>query len=962
MKAETIIGRHVASEIDDLASQQLDSCRDYERYEVIKAGRLGALGKFADFPQEDIESGIPKRFEKIVSKYPDRLAVKTPRCSLTYNKLNAMANRVAWSLLDYQESKTEPVAIFFDNGAELIATMLGVLKAGRFFVLLDPLHRKHRLASMLKDSQASLLITDRKNSSVGRKIINSDQQLLNFASLDQTITRENPVLQISPDTLAYITYTSGSTGEAKGVIHNHRDELLFLKRYTHIHGYCEQDVFSLLQSGTVNAIGISFKALLNGAALVLFDVRNMGVNALADWILSERISVCHISSPLFRSLCETVTGKGQFNDLRLIRLNGEASHKSDFELYKAHFPSTCVLVNGLASSETHTVALYLMNPKTIIAGDEIPVGYPMEGSDILLLDDDGHEVAKGEVGEIVVRSDYLSPGYWRRPDLTDSKFKPEPAGGTKRLYYTGDLGLMLSDGCLVHKGRKDFRVKIRGYGVDLVEVERVLLEHPAIEKAVVVAAKNESEENYLIAYFTSTATPPPGVSVLRSYLSATLPDYSVPSFFVQLKNFLLTSNGKIDRSALPKPDRLRPNLDVTYVEPRNPVEKKLAKIWAEVLGIERVGIRDDFFDLGGHSLIAAKLFGRIEKTFGKKLFPPTLLYARTIEQLADVMHQEDPPAASSLLVPLQPKGTKPPFFWACGFESDIHLPCLLGPDQPVYGLLNQCHDGNRPLYSRLEDIAAHHIKEIRTVQPQGPYYLGGFCFGGMVAFEMAQQLKQQGQQVALLFLLDLATIKNVKALTDRFSGPLKRVPSRESFRDKLPHHLGVLRKLRPRKQFAYLWVRAVDRINGLISKGRNIVMNMVCEVCVITGWPVPYFCQLKFITKVDIRVLRDYQPKPYNGRIVHVKAEGSTFNPELVAMLTAGELETYELPCYHWDLRREPHIKLWAEKLQSYLSAEPATLSPNGDKARANATKPSVSVFSEENNDESLRMEAIATR
>jgi len=938
----------VANTFHDDAKRAAPEPADRQFFKNRKASKsksLQSLRNFDKFPDEEIETSIPDRFERMVRKYPDRLAIKTLACSVTYENLNAMANRAAAALLQHRVDTTRPVAILFAKDAPLIAAMLGVLKAGRFFVLLDPSHPRQRLVSMLQDSQAPLLFTDQVNVSLASEIVGGDQKLLNFALLDQTISVENPPRQVASDALAFIAYTSGSTGEPKAVIQNHRNILFDSANYIRAYPISEQDRFGHLTSGTASAIRGALHPLMKGAAVLLFDVKAQGVSALAHWLLQERVSICLMASSLFRSFCETLTGQERFADLRVLRLLSETIHKSDLKLYKAHFPATCALVSGLASTETGMLRLYFMNHETIVTGDDFPLGYPIEGKDIVILDNDGQEVATGEVGEIVVKSEYLSPGYWRNPDLTGAKFKSDLAGEPTRLYYTGDLGLMLSDGCLVHKGRKDFRVKIRGYGVDLVEVERVLVEHPAIEKAVVVAAKNDSGENYLIAYITSTVKPPPEASVLRNYLSAILPDYSVPAFFVQLESLPLTSSGKIDRNALPRPDKLRPNLSVPYIEPRNPVEKKLAEIWAEVLGVERVGVRDDFFDFGGHSLLAARLFLRIHKVFGKQLSPPTLLYARTIEGLADIVRQEVEPSPRSLLVPIQPDGCRPPFFWACGYSSDIYLPRLLEQGQPLYGLLNQCHDGNRAVYSRLEDIAAHHIQEIRAVQPRGPYYLGGFCFGGMVAFEMAQQLKRQGQEVALLFLVDLGTIVNVKALTDQISDSSKLHAKIETFRKKLYRHLDALKKLKPRERCGYVWVRAVATIRRVFSMGRGIVNKLCFRGCEITGRTIPLPLQLKYIIRVDRKVLRDYRPQPYSGRVVHIKAQASTYDPQLVAKLSGADLEAYELPCRHGDLISETHIHLWAKILQSYLTKDSANGLTQSDNAKVNHLVPPLTHF-----------------
>ncbi|HKE57537.1 MAG TPA: condensation domain-containing protein, partial [Pyrinomonadaceae bacterium] len=322
-----------------------------------------------------------------------------------------------------------------------------------------------------------------------------------------------------------------------------------------------------------------------------------------------------MASPLFRRLCEILTGKEDFSALRILRMRSESVQQSDFILYQKHFPPSCLFLNGLSTTETSVLTEYLMDQRSVITGNEIPVGYEMEGTEVLLLDDDGKGVGFNRIGEIVVRSKYLSPGYWNNPELTATKFKPDPHNREKRLYYTGDLGVVLPDGCLVHKGRKDFRVKIRGYGVELSEIEKALESHPAIKETIVLAPCVTSGEARLVAYFTCHGEAAPSVSELRSYLNEKLPDFMIPSAFVRLETLPLTPNGKVNRLLLPEPGSSRPDLDTPFVAPRTLVEERLASIWAEVLSLEQVGIHDNFFDLGGHSLAVTRVVSQIIKQF-----------------------------------------------------------------------------------------------------------------------------------------------------------------------------------------------------------------------------------------------------------------------------------------------------------------------------------------------------------
>jgi amino acid adenylation domain-containing protein len=606
--------------------------------QAIWAKGFHPTGGFVEFKKEDVEQSIPERFESIVRMHPDRITVKAGHQVVTYAELNALANRVAHTVLAERGSEAEPVAILSEKGIGQLASMLGVLKAGKFVVLLDPSFPTARIKAVLEDSQASLVITDAQNASLARELLHTRCRLIEFESIDCRTSNEDLHLPISPKAFAFIFYTSGSTGQPKGVVWNHSNLLHGIRLRTNETHACKDDRITFLFSSTANAVTNIFLALLNGAELLPFDVQREGVIHLAGWLVRERISICWISSPLFRNLYETLTGEERFPDLRLIRTASEAVYKTDIDLYKKHFSPNCIFLTGLSSSEAGQLSTYLIDHKTEIAGNEVPVGYPVTDKEILLLNDEGKQVAFNEVGEIVVRSSFLSPGYWRKPELTEAKFRLDPHNPEKRLYYTGDLGLMLPDGCLMHKGRKDFRVKVRGYGVEIAEVERSLRDHASIKDVVVVASTNESGEARLVAYFTSSSQRTPGVSELRSFLKEKLADYMIPAF-VRLDALPLTPSGKVDRKALPVWNNSRPVLDTPYLAPRILLEEQLAKIWAEVLDIDQVGIHDNFFDLGGHSLAVTRVITRVIKTFQLDLPIKALFESPTVADMAAIIAQ-----------------------------------------------------------------------------------------------------------------------------------------------------------------------------------------------------------------------------------------------------------------------------------------------------------------------------------
>jgi amino acid adenylation domain-containing protein len=894
----------------------------------IKPDYNSVSGSFIEFKKEELHQSIPDRFEKLVRECPNRVAIKMGKDVITYSQLNADANRLARAIIGQRGDHPEPIGLLFEKGAPLVAAMLAVLKTGKFFVPLDTSFPKARIADTIQDSQLALIIADGQNIPLSQELASNTYQVVAFDDFTNKFSPDDLRLSISPEALAFIVYTSGSTGRPKGVMWDHRNLLHYAMLQSNASCAGENDRVSLLTSGTGNAVNNTFFTLLSRAALYPFDVAKEGVSRLANWLLEEKISICLIASPLFRCMCEHLTQKARFPHIRFLRLTSEKVCKVDVDFFKRHFSSNCTLVNGLTSTEAGSLTMYRVGRHSEISEAEVPVGYSLQDKEILLLNDQGQNVGFNEIGEIVVRSQYLSRGYWRRPDLTETKFKRDPDNSGRSLYWTGDLGLMRPDGCLIHKGRKDCRVKIRGYGVDIAEVENSLLRHTGVREAILLARQNDLGESHLVAYFTSNLKSGPSVSVLRNFLRDKLPDYMVPSVFVRLNEIPLTPNGKIDRNALPNPDNRRPDINAPFAPPRTSTEAKLAEILTELLGVNQIGVHDDFFDLGGHSLLAARLFVQINKAFGTELPITTLYWARTVERLANIVQRDRWSAPWSLLCPIQSSGSKPPFFWVYGDTSDVFLPVHLGPDQPLYGLMHEGRTGKRVIYKRLEDIAAHHLKEIYAVQPRGPYYLGGYCFGGMVAFEMARQLKKQGQKIGLLFLLDLATIKNCKFLLNQYRPLAEPSEKIESFRAKAYRHFRKLTTLETREQLKYVMVRVRDGIvKSLIPRGNHIAKKVtrnaekvIRKLYFMTGSPLPISFRVHYVSEVDRWAMENYQPQAYSGNFVHVKARGRDADHRLVEKLIAGGLEAYEIPCRHVDLLKEQYIHLWADKLQCLLS------------------------------------------
>ncbi len=520
----------------------------------------------------------------------------------------------------------------------MMPAALGVLKAGGGYVLLSPSHPRVRNRYILNETEATLIVTDSRCFSLATELAHGNCHLLNIEELDSSLSTENLGQPISPDSLAFLTYTSGSTGEPKGVINTHRKALYRITHDKHF-GLGPDDRFT--QPGSTESRS-PFGALLSGAGSFPWYVNEEGLEHLADWLIQEEITVYRSGPRIFRQFMSTLTGKEEFPKLRVIVLADEPAYKTDFELYKKHFSSDCLLVNTYGVHEVGPIRMYVIGKATEITGERVPIGYEIPDREVLLLDDNGHKVGFNQVGEIAVRTRNFSPSFWRRPDLMETKFLPDPNGEDRRIYLTGDLGRMLPDGCLEHLGRKDFQVKIRGLLVEITEVEGALRGMGAIREAVVIVQEDEPGEKRLVAYIVVAGNATLSVSEARRFVEQKLPPLMVPSRFVVLDALPLTPTGKINRRALPDPGKSRPDLDTPFVAPRTPVEQELSQIWAKVLSLEQVGIQDSFIELGGHSLAATRVVSQVIKTFQVEIPLRSFFEAPTVAEMAAVIeaHQE----------------------------------------------------------------------------------------------------------------------------------------------------------------------------------------------------------------------------------------------------------------------------------------------------------------------------------
>ena len=890
--------------------------RNLEPNDLIFAPPNRSDAETIPFTEETFEGSIPARFEEIGQRLPDQIAVKVEQAAVTYAELNSTANRLARMIIAQRGTEPEAVGILVGRGFAPAVAMLAVLKTGKYFVPLDPSFPKPRLSATIEHSEAKLLITDRHNVGLAQAAA-PNVGIIEYESVDPLSPDGNLRLPIHPRSLAAIVYTSGSTGEAKGVVLDHRMYLHNAMRLGVLANVDIHDRVTLLTAGNANAVTTIVCTLLSGAMLFPFDVAKEGIARMAEWLSHEKISVAFIPSPLFRRFCASLRSDERFPDLRVLRLTSESVYKTDVDLYKRHFSDHCVFVNGLNATEMGPVTACSIDRGTVLEDNDVPVGYPLPGMQTLVLDDTGCKLGFNEVGEIAIKSRYLSRGYWRRPDLTDAKFTVDAKGAEEVVYRTGDLGLLLSDGRLVHKGRKDFRVKIRGHGVDIVEVQKQLLSHPDVAEAIVVPHKNKVGELELISYFTSPVQPPPSVSTLRRFLKQRLAVHMIPSHYVSLSTLPLTPNGKINRSALPSPDHKMSIADATHVQPQSAIEAKLQNIWMKVLKVRPIGTTDDFFDLGGDSLAAVELVAAIETEFNINLVPGILVEAHSIQKLAVRIASERDKrrGAHPDLVELQPGDTRSPIFFVPGgvggdaeFFVYTRLARHVGGEYPFYGFKARSSDGTTSSQASVREMAADYIAAMQSVQPQGPYYVIGECSGGIVAFEMAQQLRARGVEPALLLLMD--TIRPDRSLEIRRRFNIFLMPILNS-----RHVTGMrflwnqLRQRTMREKVTYLLEKKDRIVDETLRRDR-------------TPFSEPVDRRIEYVQRSYTRAIYAYRPKVYPGTVTLLVHDEFRHDDDRATLgwknFVTGGIDLHVLPGSHLTYIRE-HVHITGARIRECL-------------------------------------------
>ena len=613
---------------DGLTDEQLPPVQ-----QEIRARCRHATGVWEPFDWQHGEVSVPARLAAVAARHPDRVAVLEPAGSLTYRDLEARTARVAGAILTGSASAAGAVAILSRLDSHAVVAALGTLRTGRLFVAPDRSLPRPAQRRVLDHAGVEVILSDAAHLGAARDLAGGDRRVLALEDLEEE-GAEDVGQAVAPETPATVIYTSGTTGTPRGVVHTHRTLLVEAGLAANSLRYSAADRIACVSSLSWLATTWTLLGpLVTGSCVCPFDVAAHGIDRFAAWARTARLTMVN-TRVVVRQLLRS-EGVGAFPDVRAVTIGGDTIYRRDVEACRLAFPDATV-ITGLATSEAGRVTYLFLDRATPLPDAVVPLGYPVAGKRVRLLRADGRDAGPGESGEIAVQSRHLATGYWRQPELTAARLAPVGAGG-ERLSLTGDVGRRLADGCIVHLGRTDFQVKIRGYQVPINTVEAALLEVDGVREAVVVAHGSGPEERRLLAYVAPRPPAAPGPEALRRALSGTLPAHMVPRIFVSLDALPRTGSGKVARGALPPPARSRPDLDTRYAPPRDELERWLADAWATVLDLDAVGIDDRFLDLGGDSLAAMRIASQVLARWSMDLSPAVVLEAATVAEMTAVV-------------------------------------------------------------------------------------------------------------------------------------------------------------------------------------------------------------------------------------------------------------------------------------------------------------------------------------
>ncbi len=864
------------------------------------------------------DASLHQLFEQQVELSPNSVALISQSEQLTYCQLNARVNQLAHYLQKQGVTEKTLVAICLERSVEMVVGILAVLKAGGAYIPLDPSYPIERLSFMLSDSQVSLLISHSSLINNFKQLTN-DKEKITIISIDsdwkfvKQESPENPINTSKADNLAYVIYTSGSTGTPKGVLGTHRGTVNGLhwlwKTYPFTQGEvcCQKTAISF-----VDSVWEIFAPLLQGIPNVIIpDAVVKDTQLFVEALARHKITRIILVPSLLRLLLDTYSHLTRnLPHLKVWITSGEALSVHLVQTFRELMP-WAKLINLYGSSEVSANVTYYDTSLLPNQLNSIPIGRPIDNTQVYVLNSHLQLTPVGVVGELYIGGDGLAKGYLHRPELSQEIFIDNPFVPGTKLYKTGDLVRYLNDGNLEYLGRRDDQVKIRGFRVELAEIEAIIAQNPHVRESVVIVCDDPQGDRRLIAYVV-TDQQDIGQQLLPD-LQQKLPQYMIPSAFVALDALRLTPNGKVDKRSLPTGDVIQLNATHNFVSPQNFTELALVKIWENLLNTSPIGVTDNFFDMGGHSFLAVRLMAQIYDKFGHNLPVSVLFENPTIEKLAAIVSQPSRESSDSHLVAIQSSGSKIPFFCIHGAGGGIshyfNLSRRLGEDYPFYALEHTVGQEEPEIIS-VEETAARYLQEIRQVQPNGPYFLGGHCYGGVLAFEMAQQLQKQGQTVGLLVVIDAILSKTVIQPTDDDDAKLLL---------RIAEEIKTENNIDFSVPFEELRDLPLDEQLHLVNKKANFVFS---------DTEIKDFLRHYKLFKAHVQAMRDYLPQVYplqmtllraNEEIIHdfESPEFQTDDPFLGwGKFSHQPIQVIEVPGDHFSMFVEPHIQELARQLR----------------------------------------------
>jgi amino acid adenylation domain-containing protein len=839
---------------------------------------------------------IHELFEAQARKTPNAVAIKFEDQQITYKEVDRRANQVAHRLGAMGVKPEALVGICIERSIELLVGLLGILKAGGAYVPIDPAYPAERIAFMIQDSGMTILLTQEKllehlpQNGYSTLCVDTMTEVATFES-----TRSRSTAQ--PGNLAYVIYTSGSTGRPKGVEVEHRSLVNFLHSMRKKPGITDRDVLLSVTTVSFDIAALEFFLPLTVGACVVLTSRQTATDGrrLMQQIETSGATMMQATPTTWRMLKEA----GWKGSERFKILCGGESLPLD-------------LANDLLNGGNAVWNLYGPTETTVWSTacqlerncGSVSIGGPIDNTRVYIVDSNMEPVPIGVPGELFIGGQGLARGYLNRPDLTAEKFVCDPYrhGSDVRLFKTGDLARYLSDGNIEYLGRMDEQLKIRGHRIEPGEIEATLREHPVVRQAVVVGREFVPGEIRLVAYVVARHNSVWEQDQLRSFLIRKLPDYMVPSAFIPLKALPVGPGGKVNRQALPSADSTACYPVKTLLAPRDRLELQLAQIWQSVINIKSVGARENFFEIGGHSLTIVKLLTAIRKHVGIDLPIAAIFAAPTIEQLANLIRAEGWVSPRNCIVEIKPGGSKPPLFLIGGGHA---LPSYLDADQPVYGLSFSGMFGTQIYLTSVKEIAASYVHSIRSVQPNGPYYLAGHSSGGTIAFEMAQLLDSQGEKIGML------------ALLDTYGPGSKSV----SLLKTLQAHREAFKRRASKERLAYLAYALEKACSFAIIPARRSLWR-VLHPSFLLGRPVAMTSNN--LSMIYDFAFRNYVWQLYRGRGVLLRSREAKAGFYDSAdrgwnEMFADGLEIHEVPGDHLTMLAEPYVRTVAERLADCL-------------------------------------------